>query len=249
MNTVRFAIIEDEAIAGCHLQNTVERLRPQWKLCFTSNGVEQSVDMLKAHTNVELIFMDIQLGDGECFEIFKRIPCLKPIIFTTAYDEHAIRAFKVRSVDYLLKPIDEQELEAAILKFEAMRGAYNAEYSGVVKEFNKGRILLRSGDNYSYIYSNDIAYVLSEENCVFIYPHQGGRRLSEFANLQEAMERLDTTNFFQASRNIITSIDAVRSVSRYFRGRLKVKIAADGKTIETLVPAARKEVFLDWLGR
>lgn len=249
MNPIRFAIIEDEAFAARHLQKTIEQLRPQWKLSFTATGVEQSVEMLKAYTDIDLIFMDIQLGDGECFEIFRRTPCATPVIFTTAYDEYAIRAFKVRSIDYLLKPIDEKELEAAIVKFEAMNGEDTADYIGVEKEMHKGRILLRSGDNYAYIKSDDIAYVLSEDNCVFIYPHHGGRRLTEFANLQEIMERLDGKNFFQPSRNIITSIAAVSGVSKYFRGRLKVKLLADGKTIETLVPAARKEEFLDWLGR
>ncbi len=253
MDTIRFAIIEDETFAMCHLQKMVERLRPQWRLSFTAKGVEQAVEMLRAYTDVDLIFMDIQLGDGECFEIFRRIECSKPIIFTTAYDEYAIRAFKVRSIDYLLKPVDEQELETAILKFEKIIGSESSresqDYAAVAKEMHKGRILLRSGDNYTYINSDDIAYVLSEDNCVFVYPHRGPRRLTEFANLQEIMERLDSRNFFQPSRNIIASIDAVEGVSKYFRGRLKVKLTADGKTFETLVPAARKEEFLDWLGR
>ncbi len=253
MNTVHFAIIEDETFAMCHLQKMVERLRPDWRLSFTAKGVEQSVEMLQAYTDVDLIFMDIQLGDGECFEIFRRIECNKPIIFTTAYDEYAIRAFKVKSIDYLLKPVDEQELEDAIVKFEEMTGsdtpAEVPDYSAAAKEMYRGRILLRSGDNYAYINSEDIAYVLSEENCVFIYPHRGPRRLTEFANLQEVMERLDSHNFFQPSRNIIASINAVEGVSKYFRGRLKVRLAANGETLETLVPAARKDEFLNWLGR
>ncbi len=253
MNTVHFAIIEDETFAMCHLQKMIERLRPNWRLSFTAKGVEQSVEMLQAYTDVDLIFMDIQLGDGECFEIFRRIECNKPVIFTTAYDEYAIRAFKVRSIDYLLKPVDEEELEGAIVKFEEMTGGETPgdvpDYSAAAKEMYRGRILLRSGDNYAYINSEDIAYVMSEDNCVFIYPHHGPRRLTEFANLQEIMERLDTHNFFQPSRNIIASINAVEGVSKYFRGRLKVKLTANGNTIETLVPAARKEEFLDWLGR
>lgn len=253
MNVIHFAIIEDETFAMCHLQKMVERLRPQWRLSFTARGVDQAVEMLRAYTDVDLIFMDIQLGDGECFEIFRRIECFKPIIFTTAYDEYAIRAFKVKSIDYLLKPVDEEELAAAIVKFEDMTGndtsGESRDYASVAQEMHKGRILLRSGDNYTYINSEDIAYVLSEDNCVFIYPHNGPRRLTEFANLQEIMDRLDSRNFFQPSRNIITSIDAVEGVSKYFRGRLKVKLNANGNTIETLVPAARKEEFLDWLGR
>ncbi len=253
MNTVRFAIIEDETFAMCHLQKMVERLRPHWRLSFTARGVNLAVEMLREYPDVDLIFMDIQLGDGECFEIFRRIECNKPIIFTTAYDEYAIRAFKVKSIDYLLKPVDEQELETAIAKFEEMTGSESSnearDYTAVGKEMSKGRILLRSGDNYTYINSDDIAYVLSEDNCVFVYPHNGPRRLTEFANLQEIMDRLDSRVFFQPSRNIITSIDAVEGVSKYFRGRLKVKLKADGKTFETLVPAARKEAFLDWLGR
>lgn len=253
MSPIRFAIIEDETFAMCHLQKMVERLRPHWRLCFTARGVEQAVEMLRAYTDVDVIFMDIMLGDGDCFEIFRRIDFPSPVIFTTAYDEYAIRAFKVRSIDYLLKPVDEVELEAAIVKYEGMTGndvsVVSRNYASVAKELLKGRLLLRSGDNYTYINSEDIAYVLSEDNCVFVYPHSGPRRLTEFANLQEIMERLDAHRFFQPSRNIITSIDAVAGVSKYFRGRLKVRLAAGGNTIETLVPAARKEEFLDWLGR
>ncbi len=188
MNTVHFAIIEDETFAMCHLQKMIERLRPQWRLSFTAKGVEQSVEMLRAYTDVDLIFMDIQLGDGECFEIFRRIQCNRPIIFTTAYDEYAIRAFKVKSIDYLLKPVDEKELEAAIVKFEELTGSESPrevpDYAAAAKDMYRGRILLRSGDNYAYINSEDIAYVMSEDNCVFIYPHHGPRLLTVFANFQ-----------------------------------------------------------------
>ena len=117
---MRYAIVENEELALLNMRRSVEELRPDYLLVFTAESVEDTITQLQAHTQLDLIFMDIELTDGNCFQIFQQVKVATPIIFTTAYDDYAIQAFKVNSIDYLLKPISDRELQRAIEKFEML---------------------------------------------------------------------------------------------------------------------------------
>lgn len=115
---LRYAIIENEELARRNLQAQIEQARPGAQMLFYCETIEESIAAIREHPEVSLIFMDIELDDGNCFEIFRRVEVKAPVVFTTAYDEYAIKAFKVNSIDYLLKPIEQADVETAIAKFE-----------------------------------------------------------------------------------------------------------------------------------
>ena len=118
--TINYAIIENEEYAKRMLEHSISTLRPDYRLVFTSDNIADTVDWLASRADVDLIFMDIELDDGNCFDIFNQVRVDTPVIFTTAYDDYAIKAFKVNSVDYLLKPVKQSELQTALTKMEAL---------------------------------------------------------------------------------------------------------------------------------
>ncbi len=251
---VNYIIIENEAFALENLKHTVARLRPDYHLMFTAESIEDSVEYLLGKPDIDLIFMDIELVDGNCFEIFRQVKVETPVIFTTAYDDFAIQAFQVDSIDYLLKPIGDEALSAALDKLERLTSKQTAapDYTSLLRQMlqpaNRQRILLSSGDNYSYAMIDDVAYFLSEDKYVYAYLRSGQRRMTEFRNLAEVEEILDSSHFFLVARNIIASIESIGKVSKYFNGRLKVEVQAGTDRQEAMVSAARRQPFLDWLG-
>lgn len=251
---MKYIIIENEAFALENLKKIVTRLRPDWHLQFTAESVEETIEYLLAKPNIDLIFMDIELVDGNCFEIFKRVKVDTPVIFTTAYDDFAIQAFKVDSIDYLLKPITEDAVSEALEKFERLtvKKDETPDYTQLLQQLmppaNRRRILISSGDNYDYVMIEDVSFFLSEDKYVFVYLRSGVRRMTEFRNLSEVECIVDTKRFFQVSRNVIASIESIDKVSKYFNGRLKVIVKAGNEKQDAVVSAARRQTFLDWLG-
>lgn len=250
---VKYAIIEDNPFAMNHLQMMIGKLRPKWINVFQGSTVAETVGFLQSGKKVDLIFMDIELSDGKCFKIFEHTSTLVPVIFTTAYDEYALKAFKVNVVDYLMKPVTLQSLGHAIDKFEYMAPKHAVTTHAAEPaqaQAQDCRILAVNNDKYSYIQIKDVAYFTSEDNYVFAEMKGGGRKLLNTSNLSEIEKILPQNGFFRVSRGIITSIDAVVSASKYFRGRLLLKIASpSGGIMEITVPASRRDDFLRWLGR
>ena len=253
---IRFAIMEDNPFAMEHLCQSVKRLRRDYELVFKASSVKEAVDFLKSSPDVDLLFMDIELSDGKCFAIFDQVQTVIPIIFTTAYDEFAIQAFKVNGIDYLLKPVSDQDLAYAIYKFEHLRSIRNPQppYTPAPEELpvaavNTGRILTLSGEIYSYIDIYDIAYFISEDNYVFACLNSGDRRLVNLTSLSYLEPMLPSDRFFRLSRSIIASIKSIESVSKYFRGRLLVKLKSGNLQREVIVSASNRDAFLEWFGR
>ncbi|MCM1319685.1 MAG: LytTR family DNA-binding domain-containing protein [Muribaculaceae bacterium] len=252
---IRYAIVEDSLYATENLKNMVSKLRHDFELAFTSTSVKNTIDCLRKDDNIDLVFMDIELDDGKCWAIFDSLPLTIPIIFTTAYDEYAIRAFKVNGVDYLLKPIDEKELSHALDKFEFIysKGSANKiEINSIISEIEKKpttRILTVTGDRYNYINLSDVAFFKSEDNYIFAFLNDGSKRMINITNLSELSELLPQDKFNRLTRGVIVSIDAIASVSKFFRQRLHVKIKAGNLKEDVYVSSANREGFLKWLGR
>lgn len=248
---MKYAIIENEYLSLESLRKKIEMIRPDYEIVFTAESVEDSVEYFNGSPDVELVFMDIELVDGNCFDIFAKADIRSYIIFTTAYDDYAIQAFKVNSIDYLLKPITEQDIINAIDKFERMHGKRQIDYSNIggmiMNRKPRRRFLLLSGDKYSYAEIQDVAFFISEDKYIYAVLKSGRRRMTEFKNLSETEGLLADADFFQVSRNIIASITSVNSVSRYFSGRLRVIVKAGDEQHEIIVSAARRKQFLDWL--
>ncbi len=251
----KYAIVENEHFALESLSSIVGALRPDYELVFTAESVEDTVAYLKTKPEIDLIFMDIELEDGNCFEVFRQTAVEIPIIFTTAYDFYALDAFKVSSVAYVLKPVTGDAIEESLLKFEKFGKVFggNDDYKRIMEAVSgikdvKKRILTSSGDSYSYVDISDVAYFLSEEKYVFVVTFSGKKYMTSYINLSQVVGDLDASVFFQITRNMIVNIHAISSIKRYFRGRLKVILKGGSKSMEVLVSSAKRDEFLTWLG-
>lgn len=282
---INYAIIENEELSRLNLEYQVNRLRPDWKLCFTAETVEDCVAFFRegGASGIHLLFLDIELDDGNCFDIFRELeedtrqdrPMIDiPVIFTTSYNQYAIEAFWLNSVDYLLKPIQDEDLERAIGKWERMRHGCSrppADMEKLLESFTalmsqaKGavptsvperphkaasRILITAGDSYYSVELADVAYFQADDKVVYaVMKDSGRRRITGFASLGEVMPLLPEADFFQLSRGVIASIGAIKRVGKYFKARLLVTIGAGETEEKVTVTAARKTEFLEWYGR
>lgn len=246
----KFAIIENEEYAAISLQKTIQRLRPDYNLVFKAESVEDSVRFFREDPEVDIVFMDIELVDGNSFQIFEQVEIRTPIIFTTAYDQFAIDAFKANSIDYILKPIAPEALLRAITKYETLKEKA-PDYRTAFKAYpaaTRSRILTTSGDTYSNVEMKEIAFFTRDEKYIMAVLLNGKSRMTDFQNLTEIYEITDHNDFFQLSRNIVASIRAITKVSKWFGGRLKVDIKAGSIEESIIVSAARRQAFLSWFG-
>ncbi|MDF2475197.1 MAG: response regulator transcription factor [Sphingobacterium sp.] len=246
---MNYLIVEDERFAYEELRRMMIKLRPDYILEKQTKTVVDTIGFLK-ESNVDLILMDIRLADGNCFEIFNHIEIIIPVIFTTAYDEHAIKAFKLNSIDYLLKPFDENELEAALTKFENI--FHNSPYKNNTKNFEqllsfktKNRFLISKGENYHYIETKDIAHFYSEDGVVFLHTFNDRRYIINYT-LDQLEQQVDSRLFFRVSRNCIGNVKAIENVAKYFNSRLKLSFSPECPH-EVLVSRVRVPDFLKWM--
>lgn len=245
---MKVAIIEDELFAYKELCRMLEKLNPDIQVIAHYDSVSSAVDGL-ARIQVDLLFFDISLPDGQSFDILKYVDIESPIIFTTAYDEYAIKAFKYNSIDYLLKPVELDELEQALAKFEKSRLAqpsfdYQALASLMHEKKEKKRFLIKIGDKYTYIGIDQVAYFFSEDKVSLIRTFDGATYVIDYT-LNEVEGEIGG-EFFRVSRNMICALEAIRSTSKYFHSRLKIQLnpAYDQ---EVLISRARAKEFLAWL--
>lgn len=246
----KYLLIEDEHFASEEIRRMMQKIRPDYLPAGWAQSIGQALPLLK-QGNADLIIVDIRLSDGLCFEIFEQCPSDTPLIFTTAYDEYALKAFKLNSVDYLLKPVDEKELDAALRKFEHNRclTSQAPEYRRLERTYlannRKNRFLIQIGDAYRYVETADIAFFYSEEKYVYLHLFAGQRYIVDYS-LGQLEEMLDGATFFRASRNCIANIRSIRKISKHFMGRLKVQFLPECPH-EVLVSRNRAEGFLKWV--
>ncbi|NDW08521.1 LytTR family DNA-binding domain-containing protein [Dysgonomonas sp. 520] len=246
----KYLIIEDERFAYEEMKRMMEKLRPDYQLTNWIGTVEQAALYLKDN-KVDLILMDIRLADGSCFEIFEQVEVSVPVIFTTAYDEHAIQAFKVNSVDYLLKPIEEADLQAALSKFEKYGHAettipaYKKLENAIIGNSKKNRFLIQKGEAYHYIETPEIAFFYSEEKVVFLHTVSDKRYIVNYT-LDQIEQLLDASVFFRVSRSCVANISSIRKISKYFNSRLKISFQPECPH-EVLVSRIRVPEFLKWV--
>lgn len=248
---MRYAIIEDEELARENLREIIERVRPEYELAGELGSVEESIDFLKAN-EVDLLFMDVELGDGTCFDIIEKVDVKMPIIFTTAYNEYTLRAFKVNSIDYLLKPVTDEDVRRALDKLEQIIGmlAHDAGVKDVSGYNNRiERILISRNRSFTFLNIADIAFFCVEDRYVMAYTICGACEITDMKNMEEVMAIVSNHDFFQLSRSVISSISAIDSVDKIDNQRLLVTIHAGGTRKEVIISATRRKDFLSWLGR
>ncbi|MCG9972703.1 LytR/AlgR family response regulator transcription factor [Christiangramia crocea] len=244
-------IIEDEKPAARRLQRMLSKLGIETKTMLHS--VAEAVEWFSSHEHPDLIFLDIQLSDGLSFEIFDHIKTDSAIIFTTAYDEYALRAFKLNSIDYLLKPIDEEELETAIKKFRhTQHQAENINVKELRSLLNlsggknyKNRFTAQVGQHLKLVETSDIACFFSENKTTYMHCYSG-RNYPVEVSLEQLDEELDPEKFFRINRKCLLNIDAIRDIVSYTNSRLEIKLN-NFDEFQLIVSRERVKDFKVWL--
>ncbi len=250
MNVV---IIEDEINAYEYLQKYILKLEPTAHIQAHLESVEEAVNWFHQNPSVDLIFLDIQLSDGLSFEIFNHVDIQAPIIFTTAYDHYAIDAFKVNSIDYLLKPIHIDELQSAIKKYKSRLPHADTELTNrIMQIFNKEnqqkkqRCLVKKGNHFEYINISDIAFINSKDGMTFLHTLDTKRHLYT-KTIENLKELLDQKEFFQISRAQIVNINAINKIHPHFNQRLKIDLHQEHPSVELIVSRSKVSEFKTWI--
>lgn len=243
-------IIEDEKLNADRLQRLIKTIRPKASIIGVLDSIADSVDWFKTNQNPDVVMMDVRLADGISFDIFARVDISCPIIFTTAYDEYAVRAFKYNSIDYLLKPVEPEELETAFEKLESfVAGQQEKSLEGLLnylkpKEF-RSRFLLPYRDGYKSLLVEDIIYFYSELKITRATLHTGTEEIVP-QTLEELEQQLDPKLFFRANRQFIVYINAIQQIHNYFNGKLKIDIKND-PDVEIIVSREKANLLKNWL--
>ena len=242
---MKVLVIEDEIPAKEELVRILRKHFPNIEIVDIIGSVRDSVEWLRNNT-ADLIFMDIQLLDGCCFDIFDVVEVRTPIIFTTAYDQYALKAFKVNSVDYLLKPVDEDELVAAVrkmdYKYDNIRNLIES-YMPTVRY--KTRISVKTGDIYRFLLIDEVAYFISEDGFTYAVTNNEKKHIVDYT-ISSLETQLDPKRFFKLSRGCIVSIDSIEKITAYFNSRLKVTLKGR-KNISIILSRVRVPDFLNWI--
>ncbi|MEH0155280.1 LytTR family DNA-binding domain-containing protein [Limibacter armeniacum] len=250
-------IIEDEPLAQEEMARLLKRCNESLEIIDYLDSVEEAVEWFLSNDKPDLVFMDIQLSDGLSFEIFSQVNVDCPVIFTTAYDEYAIRAFKVNSVDYLLKPIEEEALKSALKKHEQLLEVYGSQSGLTVGQLSeiiniprqgsyKERFVVTLGDRINFVETERIAYFFADNNTVYLIMDEGKKFVLNY-KLEQLEKMLNPKFFFRLNRTYICNIKAIKEVHKYFNSRLLVMLNPDVKDHEVLVSRARVPEFLKWL--
>lgn len=256
---MKVLIVEDEPFAQQELIRLLNTTCDDVDILECIDSIEDTVQWLRANPLPDLIFLDIQLSDGLSFEIFRQEKILCPVIFTTAYDEYAIQAFRVNSIDYLLKPVKPSDLAAAIQKFEAVSNLYKSTNKPVIdlsmleqllrpgdKNY-KTRFIARLGDQIKHIPVEDAAWFFAEDNVVFLVTKSNNRFIIDYT-LDQVSLQLDPAQFFRVNRGCIACIKSIGKVSRYFNGRLLIELNPASPE-PVYVSRAKAQEFIQWLDK
>jgi len=244
-------IVEDEKVAAERLVGLIKKYDPSIDISEIVQSVKNAVLWLNTHQAPELIFMDIQLADGLSFEIYEQTIVKTPVIFTTAYDEYALKAFKVNSIDYLLKPIDQHELSNAIDKFKASNKhkeipaqVFDNILNSLTKNY-KNKFVLKVGEHIKVFTLEDVQCFYSMEKYTFLQ-NNSGRDYAINYTLDQLEDLLDPAQCFRINRKFIVSFSAISDIISYSNSRLKVKLNSN-KSDDLIVSREKVQDFKKWL--
>ena len=249
---MKVLIVEDEIMAQRSLMRLLAQHYPDMDVAGTAASVNAAVAWLKDPANsVDVIFMDVELADGICFEIFRHVDVKAKVIMTTAYDSYALKAFEAGSVDYLLKPVDADALQRAVARVRKSESNIDVaalmklmEQKSAPKKEYKERYIIRINDRIVPLNTSEIAYVYSEEKNNYLVTFDEQRYIID-SSLDVINEDLNPDNFFRISRSCIVSMKAIRSIIKQ-TGRLRL-IASPDSSFEMTVSRSRVDDFLEWL--
>lgn len=248
---MKILIIEDELPASRRLIKILKEILPNCEILDTIDSVSEAIEKIPNYLQIDLILMDIQLADGLSFDIFEHININFPIIFVTAYDEYALKAFKVNSIDYLLKPIDKNELEKSIEKLAFFKQPISIQnilkQIQIEKKEYKTRFLVKLGEKLIFVPIQEIAYFKADEKIVCLHTLENKKYFVDYS-LDDLENILNPNDFFRLNRQFITQIKAIKNIHTYFNGKLKIELTP-ATDVEVLISREKNAIFKDWLGK
>ncbi len=253
---MKVLIIEDESLSAEKIAAYLARYNENIEVLAQLDSVEASVQWFREHDHPDLVFLDIYLSDGICFSIFKEVEVDAPVIFTTAHDKYALKAFELNSIDYLLKPLKYDSFVAALNKFKKLTGgAYikdiDTRIQGLIESMNsrqvqyKSRFLVKSGNKIRYINSMQIAYIYSDDKMSFLVTGEDSKYAID-SSLDLLQHQMDPNYFFRINRKFLIHINSLKAIHPFFKGRLKVEL--NPRFQESIIISSKKsQLFKDWL--
>lgn len=249
---MKILLIEDEDAALRRLEKIVLEIDPAIEIIKKLDSVESSITWLRNNAQPDLIFLDIHLADGSCFEIFEHVQVSCPIIFTTAYDEYALKAFKVNAIDYLMKPIKPLEVKSALEKYKKAHVAPAPDYTALLERLqgqdppSLRRILVRLGQSIRLVETDDVAYFYTRDKITFLMTKSTGKRYPIDQPLDKLETLLDSKIFYRINRQFIVNVSALREMHPYSKSRIKIDLEPPSD-VETIVSTERASDFKQWL--
>src|SRR5215212_3417403 len=258
---MKILIVEDEELAVKKLKKTLLSVDESATVVGEADSIKSTVSWLENNPSPDLILMDIELADGQSFEIFNHVQVKSPVIFITSYDEYALKAFKVNSIDYLLKPVQKEDLHSALEKYRQMRNMYKESQSPQIsmdvlvkelqqklniKEYRK-RFLVKHGQKLVSIETDDIAFFFSDGRLNFFKTNDNRKFVVDYT-MDELSDMLDPDKYFRISRSYFISVNSVDQIHDYFGNRLLLHLKPASEK-EALVSREKVSDFKDWLGK
>ena len=244
MNAV---IIEDEYLAASELERLLGEVAPDVAILAKLDSVSESVKWLKKN-KVDLIFMDIHLGDGQSFDIFEQVEITVPVIFITAYDEYALKAFKYQGIDYILKPFDKEELANAMSKIDLL-SVVKAPFPAASLAVYQERFLVTVGTKMKSVAIGDVAYFMADGKYLVLFTRDGQNYILD-QTISGIEAKLNPARFFKINRKFIISYDAIKEMVKYSNSRIKIILSPlPPSGIEAIVSSERIQEFKQWLNQ
>lgn len=254
---MKVVIIEDEPNAQKELKRLLNNSPFDIDVQLCIDSVEEAIEWIETNKSADLMFFDIQLSDGLSFEIFENAKVECPVVFTTAFDEYAIKAFKVNSIDYLLKPVKQEELNAALEKFESLNKKQNTHSGLHIEQIQellqlnkpryKTRFLCRIGDQITYVNIDEIAYFKAEDNEVLLITNNNQQYFINHS-LDQLNDFLNPDHFYRINRAYFVHLASIKKISKYFNSRLLLKLYPETEG-EVLISRAKVSDFLNWIDK
>lgn len=247
---MKIVIVEDEKLAAERLETILKEYGGDAEVVACLESIEETVQYLKLHSHPDLLLLDIHLSDGHSFEIFKQVNYNKPIIFTTAYDKYALEAFKLFSIDYILKPVTLEALAAAINKLKSLTGSLTpVDFSQLTSTWAtakyKKRFLGKVGQRLFFLEADNIAFFQADNKIVHIVDKEGNRYVVDYT-MEQLEELLDSQHFFRLNRSFIVNINAIQQVKPYYNSRLKLSVKGSMQQDEMIISRERVADFRAW---
>ncbi len=250
---MKLIIVEDEWLAARRLQHLVQEYDPDIEIMAISESVEETVRWLQKGPVPDVMLLDVMLSDGHSFDIFKQVSYQNPVIFTTAYDNYVMDAFRLFSIDYILKPVTASALTIAFDKCKNIVSAWKPDYARLAsalldqqkKSRSRERILGKIGQKLFFIETENIAYFQADNKIVYLVDKQGVRYVVEYT-MDKLMSILDERDFFRLNRKYIVRVSAIEHIKPFFNNRLKICLKGSASSDEMIISRERVPEFREW---